>query len=74
MTSSGLFSPIFVPVELREAVSDRAWLQAMLDFEGALAEAQAEAGVIPAEVAGAISRSASPWSAPRSPPPTASTT
>lgn len=54
MTSSGLFSPIFVPARLREAVSDRAWLQAMLDFEGALAEAQAEAGVIPAEVAGAI--------------------
>ncbi|HEY8769411.1 MAG TPA: lyase family protein, partial [Thermoleophilaceae bacterium] len=54
MTSSGLFSPIFVPAALREAVSDRAWLQAMLDFEGALAEAEAEVGVIPAEAAGAI--------------------
>ncbi len=54
MTSSGLFSPIFVPAELRDAVSDRAWLQAMLDFEGALAEAEAEVGVIPSEAAGAI--------------------
>jgi 3-carboxy-cis,cis-muconate cycloisomerase len=54
LTSSDLFSPIFVPAELREAVSDRAWLQAMLDFEAALAAAEADAGVIPAEAAGAI--------------------
>ena len=31
------FSAIFVPEELREAVSDRAWLQGMLDAERALA-------------------------------------
>jgi 3-carboxy-cis,cis-muconate cycloisomerase len=37
--SSDLFGPIFVPDELREAVSGRAWLQAMLDAERALAMA-----------------------------------
>ncbi|HVN61646.1 MAG TPA: 3-carboxy-cis,cis-muconate cycloisomerase [Gaiellaceae bacterium] len=50
-----LFTPIFVPVALREAVSDRAWLQAMLDAEVALARAEAAAGVIPAGAAEAIS-------------------
>ncbi len=48
------FDAIFVPDELREAVSDRAWLDAMLDFERALAEAEARAGVIPADAARAI--------------------
>lgn len=42
-----LFRPIFVPGPLREAVSGRAWLQAMLDAEAALAAAQARAGLIP---------------------------
>jgi 3-carboxy-cis,cis-muconate cycloisomerase len=41
------FDAIFVPDELRAAVSDAAWLQAMLDFEGRLARAEARAGVIP---------------------------
>jgi 3-carboxy-cis,cis-muconate cycloisomerase len=54
LTSSELFSPIFVPPALRDAVSDRAWLQGMLDFEAALAAAEAQAGVIPAEAAEAI--------------------
>jgi 3-carboxy-cis,cis-muconate cycloisomerase len=50
LSSSELFSPIFVPDALREAVSARAWLQAMLDSERALAAAEARAGVIsPAE-------------------------
>lgn len=40
-----LFRPIFVPEELREAVSGRAWLQAMLDAERALATATGVAGV-----------------------------
>jgi 3-carboxy-cis,cis-muconate cycloisomerase len=35
-------------------VSDRAWLQAMLDFEAALARASARAGLISAENAGTI--------------------
>src|SRR3954451_17344187 len=43
--SSELFGPIFVPDELREAVSGRAWLQAMLDAERALAAATGVQGV-----------------------------
>ena len=43
--SSDLFGPIFVPDELREAVSGRAWLQAMLDAERALAAASGVEGV-----------------------------
>ena len=46
-----LFRPIFVPDEFREAVSGRAWLRAMLDAEGALASAQARAGLIPRQAA-----------------------
>jgi 3-carboxy-cis,cis-muconate cycloisomerase len=49
-----MFDRIFVPAEFREAVSDRAWLQAMLDAERALAAAEARAGVIPTDAAEAI--------------------
>src|SRR3712207_3544448 len=42
-----LFRPIFVPQRFREATGDRAWLQAMLDAEGALAAAEARAGLVP---------------------------
>jgi 3-carboxy-cis,cis-muconate cycloisomerase len=49
--SEDLFGPIFVPDRFREAVSGSAWLQAMLDTEGALAVAQARAGLIPDEAA-----------------------
>ena len=52
--SGDLFGPIFVPDAFREAVSGKAWLQAMLDAEGALAVAEARAGLIPAEAAEAI--------------------
>jgi hypothetical protein len=38
-----LFRPIFVSDEFREAVSRRAWLQAMLDAERALAVAETRA-------------------------------
>jgi 3-carboxy-cis,cis-muconate cycloisomerase len=48
------FDALFVPDGLREAVSDAAWVQAMLDFERALAAAEASAGVIPAQAAAAI--------------------
>jgi 3-carboxy-cis,cis-muconate cycloisomerase len=54
LPSEGLFAPILVPDALGEAVSDRAWLEAMLDAERALAAAEAEAGVIPHEAAEAI--------------------
>jgi 3-carboxy-cis,cis-muconate cycloisomerase len=49
-----LFRPIFVPDRIREAVGGRAWLQAMLDAEGALAVAQARTGLIPEEAAKTI--------------------
>jgi 3-carboxy-cis,cis-muconate cycloisomerase len=52
--SEDLFAPIFVPEALREAVSGRAWVRAMLDAEAALAKAGAGAGLIPQEAAEAI--------------------
>lgn len=48
------FGPLFVPEELLDAVSGRAWLQAMLEFESALARAEAAAGIVPADAADAI--------------------
>jgi 3-carboxy-cis,cis-muconate cycloisomerase len=41
------FAAIFVPQPLRDAVSDDAWLGAMLDAERALARAEAHVGLIP---------------------------
>jgi 3-carboxy-cis,cis-muconate cycloisomerase len=49
-----VFDRLFVPDELREATSDAAWLQALLDAEAALAAAEAQAGVIPPDAAVAI--------------------
>ena len=48
------FSAIFVPPELRDAVSDRAWLQGMLDAERALATASAAVGLVPTDAAARI--------------------
>ena len=48
------FSAIFVPQELREAVSDGAWLQGMLDAERALAQAGAALGLVPDDAAARI--------------------
>jgi len=48
------FSAIFVPQELRDAVSDHAWVQGMLDAERALAQACAAAGLVPQEAAARI--------------------
>lgn len=48
------FEPLFVPESLLDAVSDRAWLEAMLEVESALAQAEAAAGVVPPEAAAAI--------------------
>jgi 3-carboxy-cis,cis-muconate cycloisomerase len=36
------FDALFVPADVREATGERAWVQAMLDFEAALARAQGE--------------------------------
>ena len=52
--SGGLFGEVLARGRVREAVGDRAWLQAMLDVEAALARAQAAAGVIATEHAKAI--------------------
>ena len=54
-----MFNRIFVPAQFRDALSDAAWLQAMLDVERALAAAQSRAGVIPAEAARAIAEACS---------------
>ncbi len=52
----GLFDAVLARGRVREAVSDRAWLQAMLDVEAALARAQARVGLLPAEHAEAVTR------------------
>ena len=43
----GLFGPLFGDDEVAGYLSDRARLQAMLDVEAALADAQAELGIVP---------------------------
>jgi 3-carboxy-cis,cis-muconate cycloisomerase len=45
--SQGLTGALFADPEMAEILSDRRWLEAMLDFEAALARAEAEVGVIP---------------------------
>lgn len=52
----GLFDAVLARGEVRDEASDRAWLQAMLDAEAALARALAVVGVVRAEDAEAISR------------------
>lgn len=42
---------MFVREDFQAATSDRAWIQGMLDFEAALAAAEAEAGLIPSAAA-----------------------
>jgi 3-carboxy-cis,cis-muconate cycloisomerase len=54
VSDGGLFDAVLARGPVRAAVADRAWLQAMLDVEAALARAQAAAGVIAAEHADAI--------------------
>ena len=49
-----MFDAIFAPQDLLDELGDRAWLQAMLDSERALAQAEAAAGLIPAEAVEAI--------------------
>jgi 3-carboxy-cis,cis-muconate cycloisomerase len=48
------FDALFVPAPLREAVSDEAWLRALLEAERALAAAEAGVGVISVEEAEAV--------------------
>ncbi|WP_018681784.1 class-II fumarase/aspartase family protein [Actinokineospora enzanensis] len=53
-TDSGLLAPVWAGTEVSEIVTDEAWVVAMVEVEVALARAQAELGVIPAEAAAAI--------------------
>jgi 3-carboxy-cis,cis-muconate cycloisomerase len=48
------FAPLFVPEAIRDAVSDTAWLEAMLDAERALANAAAMTGALGASDAAAV--------------------
>jgi 3-carboxy-cis,cis-muconate cycloisomerase len=48
------FSAIFVPEELRAALSDHAWLQGMLDAESALAKSGTAVGLVPKDAAARI--------------------
>ena len=57
--SSRLIDSLATTDALAEVFSDRSILQAMLDFEAALARAEAKAGVIPGRAAEAISAAAS---------------
>ncbi|MGW7641155.1 3-carboxy-cis,cis-muconate cycloisomerase [Streptomyces decoyicus] len=54
----GLLSTVRSGTPIEAAVSDQAWLQAMLDAEAALARAQASLGLIPEASAKAISEAA----------------
>src|SRR5512138_3761008 len=53
---SELLDPLFGSPEAEALFTDRACLQGMLDFEAALARAEARTGVIPAAAAEAIGR------------------
>jgi 3-carboxy-cis,cis-muconate cycloisomerase len=57
---NGLFTGLFVPEAVAEATSDEAWIAAILEFEAALAGAEAEAGLIPADAAEAIAAACDP--------------
>ncbi len=53
-TANGLTGALFADADMAEILSDRRWLEAMLDFEAALARAEAEVGVIPKDAAEVI--------------------
>jgi len=58
--AAGLFDEVLARGPVRAAVSDRAWLTAMLDAEAALARAAAAIGLIPAAAATAITAACRP--------------
>jgi 3-carboxy-cis,cis-muconate cycloisomerase len=53
-SSNGLTGSLFVDSEMLDSVSDRRWLEAMLDFQAALAQSEANVGVIPEAAAKVI--------------------
>ncbi len=55
---AGLLSPVSAGTEVAALTSDRAYLQALLDAEAALARAQARLGAVPAAAAAAITAAA----------------
>lgn len=55
---AGLLSPVRAGTSAEAAVDDRAWLQAVLDAEAALARAQAGLGTMPPSAARAITEAA----------------
>ncbi|MCY0929250.1 3-carboxy-cis,cis-muconate cycloisomerase [Streptomyces sp. H27-H1] len=58
LTDAGLLSPVRAGTPVEAAVGDRAWLQAMLDAEAALARAQAGLGTLPKTAADTITAAA----------------
>jgi 3-carboxy-cis,cis-muconate cycloisomerase len=60
LSSDGLFAPLSVPDALRDAVSGRAWLAAMLEAERALAVASARADVLAEDEADSIAAACVP--------------
>lgn len=58
LIDAGLLSPVRAGTPVEAAVSDVAWLQAMLDAESALARAQARLGTLPKSAATAIAAAA----------------
>ncbi|MDT5037360.1 MAG: nitrosuccinate lyase [Micromonosporaceae bacterium] len=57
-TDAGLLSPVRVGAPSEGALTEAAWLQAMLDAEAALARAQARLGLVPEAAAATITRTA----------------
>ncbi|MEV7752272.1 lyase family protein [Streptomyces griseofuscus] len=55
---TGLLSPVRAGTPVERAVSDQAWLQAMLDTEAALARAGARLGSVPEQAAAVITAAA----------------
>ena len=55
---TGLFAPVRAGIPAEAATGDRAWLQAMLDSEAALARVQARLGTVPEHAARAITEAA----------------
>ena len=53
---SGYLRDLFGTEELRQVFSDRQQLQCWLDFEAALARAEAAVGLVPPEAAAEITR------------------
>ncbi|MEU9607364.1 3-carboxy-cis,cis-muconate cycloisomerase [Streptomyces sp. NPDC048057] len=55
---TGLLSPVRAGTPVEDALDDRAWLQALLDAEAALARAQARLGTLPRRAARTITATA----------------